>query len=134
MDVSVKKLIECFYNQLWNNQNEDLASEILSVDFCFRGSLGFEKHGQQGFVEYMRSIHAALADYHCAIEELIIESNHAAARMKFSGKHKDTFLNFPATGRIVQWSGAAFFEIQNNRIQKLWVLGDVDSIKIQLSH
>jgi predicted ester cyclase len=38
-----------------------------------------------------------------------------------------------ATGRQVRWAGAAFFRIAAARIVSLWVLGDVEGLKQQLS-
>jgi hypothetical protein len=41
--MSPKKLIERFYNEVWNRADEVVAREILHPEFCFRGSLGEEK-------------------------------------------------------------------------------------------
>ena len=41
----MRKLVERFYNELWNGANERVAHEILSENFKFRGSLGVEKQG-----------------------------------------------------------------------------------------
>ena len=43
--MSPKRLIERFYNELWNRADEVVAREILHPEFCFRGSLGEEKRG-----------------------------------------------------------------------------------------
>ena len=80
----------------------------------------------------MRSIHAALADYECIIDDIIESGSRAAARMRFRGMHRGLFFGVPATGREVMWSGAAFFTIDAGRIFRLWVLGDIDAVKRQL--
>ncbi len=38
----------------------------------------------------------------------------------------------PATGRVVAWTGAAFFATDARLITEVWVLGDVDALKRQL--
>lgn len=127
-----KALVERFYHELWNKADEAVAGEILAEDFRFRGSLGPEKRGQDGFIEYLRSVHAALGEYHCRIEDLITTGDRAAARMTFSGRHRGRFFDVEATGREIAWAGAAFFTIRDGRIAALWVLGDIDSVKQQL--
>lgn len=96
-----KQLIEQFYYELWNKKNEKVAWDILSPDFRFRGSLGTEKYGVEGFLEYMRSIHVSLSDYECIIEELVITEYKAAAKMRFRGHHQADFLGVPPMGRQI---------------------------------
>ena len=127
-----KDLVESFYREVWNNADETVAREILDQDFRFRGSLGPETRGRDGFIDYMRSIHQALGDYVCVIEDLIATEDRAAARMTFKGKHRGVFFGVEATGREIEWAGAAVFTVNGNRITDLWVLGDIDSVKQQL--
>ena len=66
-------------------------------------------HLVQRFYHYMRSIHAALANYRCVIDDLIETDNRAAARMRFRGTHRGPFFGTPPTGNDIEWIGAAFF-------------------------
>ncbi|MEM9062299.1 MAG: ester cyclase [Pseudomonadota bacterium] len=131
-ETTPTRLIERFYNEVWNRADEDVAREILHADFRFRGSLGPEKRGPDGFIEYMRSVHAALGGYICTIVSIVEEGPRAAARMEFHGVHRDVFFGAPATGREIRWAGAAFFETDDMQITALWVLGDIDAVKAQL--
>jgi predicted ester cyclase len=126
------RLVERFYYDLWNTANETLAWEILHPDFQFRASLGPEKIGPGGFIEYMRLIHTALSGYRCTIQELLESGERVAARLSFGGVHRAMFFGIPRTGREIVWSGAAFFHIIRFQIVSLWVLGDVDAVKRQL--
>jgi steroid delta-isomerase-like uncharacterized protein len=132
MTVTAASLVERFYHQVWNRADEVVAREILHPDFRFRASLGPERRGPDGFIEYMRSIHAALADYTCQIEDLVATANRAAARMSFTGIHRARFFGVEATGRVITWAGGAFFTTDGDRITELWVLGDIDRVKQQL--
>lgn len=127
-----RALIERFYSDIWNRRDFGAADEILSADFRFRGSLGSETAGIPAFLDYVKSVHAALADYSCVIDELIAADASTAARMTFSGTHRGPLFGVPATGKTVSWTGAAFFHAAGHRIQSLWVLGDVDGLKRQL--
>lgn len=128
------RLVERFYQEVWNQADEAVAREILAHDFQFRASLGLEMSGVDAFISYMRSIHAALSDYTCTILDLIEQDDRAAARLRFAGRHRGEFLGVAPTGREIAWSGAAFFTVKDGRIASLWVLGDVKAIKQQLGH
>ncbi|HWM61353.1 MAG TPA: ester cyclase [Rhizomicrobium sp.] len=127
-----RNLVERFYNDIWNRQDFAAAEEILTPDFRFRGSLGSETIGIPAFLAYAQSIHAALADYRCTIEEMVADDIHIAARMTFTGLHRGRLFGVEATGRTVAWAGAAFFQVAQMRTVSLWVLGDVEGLKQQL--
>ena len=129
---SMSHLIGRFYDEVWNRGREQVAQEILAPSFRFRGSLGPEARGPDEFIGYTRSVHAAVAEFTCAVEELIVDGPRAAARMTFSGRHRGVLFGVAPTGRYLSWSGAAFFSSTDGRISELFVLGDVDDLKRQL--
>lgn len=127
-----RRLVERFYYEVWNTGDETVAREILDPDFRFRGSLGPERVGLAGFIDYMRAIRMALADYQCIIDDLIDSDTRVAARMRFRGIHIGQFFGKLPTCREITWSGAAFFTMDRGRITELGVLGDIDAVKQQL--
>lgn len=132
MTADPKTLVERFYAEVWNQADEAVAREILHPDLSFKASLGPVRTGPEGFVTYLRSVHAALADFRCIIEELIATQDSAAARMRFVGVHRAEFFGVPATGREITWAGGAFFKVAGGQIAEIWILGDIDSVKSQL--
>ena len=132
MPVTPRSLVERFYHEVWNRADGAVARAILDPGFRFRASLGPERVGPEGFIEYLRSIHAALGDYTCHIEDLVATEHRAVARMRFVGVHRGKLFGVEATGRTVRWAGAAFFTTDGERIVELWVLGDIDAVKQQL--
>ncbi|HHL45456.1 MAG TPA: hypothetical protein ENJ24_02670 [Gammaproteobacteria bacterium] len=121
-----------FYEVIWNEHNKGAVPEVLHESFKFRGSLGLEKQGHAGFIEYLDMVHAALADYRCEIKELVSEESRVFAKMQFSGLHQGEFMGFNPTGRRLVWDGAALFHFQGGKVVSLWVLGDLESLRVQL--
>jgi steroid delta-isomerase-like uncharacterized protein len=130
--VTAKALVERFYDVVWNKADERAAREILDPSFVFRASLGPELRGPDGFIAYLRSVHAALENFICTVEDMIATEDRAAARMRFRGVHRAKFFGVEATGREITWNGAAFFAARDGRIAELWVLGDVEAVMRQL--
>lgn len=132
MDDVARRLIERFYEEVWNARDEAVAYDILATSINFRGSLGSERRGIEAFLDYVREVHKALGDYRCTIDELVDHSNRVAARMTFVGIHQDLFMGVAATGRRISWAGAAFFTIEDCKIASIWVLGDIEAVRRQL--
>jgi steroid delta-isomerase-like uncharacterized protein len=128
-----RELVERFYDVVWNRADEAEARRILSSDFCFRASLGPELRGPGGFIAYLRSVRAALPNFICTIEDMIETEDRAAARMSFRGTHRGKFFGVEPTGRDIHWAGAAFFTVRDGQIAELWVLGDVEAVRRQLT-
>ncbi len=123
--MSTPQLVEAFYKRIWNNGDLAAAAELLSEEFCFRGSLGSEMRGRDAFCDYVRSVRGALADYHCEILACVAEGNQAFAKMRFRGVHVGAFRGHQPTGKPVHWLGAALFRFDRSLIAELWVLGDL---------
>lgn len=123
--MSAPKLVQDFYQRIWNAGQLEAVSVLLSDDFTFRGSLGSEWRGRDGFAEYVRSVRGALSNYQCEILECVAEDNRAFAQMRFSGTHRSEFRGYLPTGLPVHWLGAALFRFEGDAIADLWVLGDL---------
>ncbi|MGI9383485.1 MAG: ester cyclase [Methyloligellaceae bacterium] len=132
MTADPKTLVERFYAEVWNQADEAVAHEILHPSLSFKASLGPVRTGPDGFIAYLRSVHAALDGFRCIIEELIATEDRAAARMTFVGTHRAEFFGVAATGRQITWSGGAFFRVDGGQIAEIWILGDIDAVKSQL--
>jgi len=127
-----RTLVQRFYGEIWDRWDKDVAYEILTEDFLFRGSLGADRRGIDGFLDYVDRVRTALGDYRSDIGEMVEEPDRLAVKMTFSGDHRAEFFGVPATGKRISWSGAAFFGFRDGRISQLWVLGDIDAVKTQL--
>jgi len=121
-------LVEAFYRRIWNTGELDAAPELLAKDFVFRGSLGAELRGIPAFLDYVRPIRTALAEYRCDILECVADGRQAFAKMRFGGRHVGAFRGFAPTGKHVEWLGAALFKFDGGVIAELWVLGDLASL------
>jgi steroid delta-isomerase-like uncharacterized protein len=131
--VTIRELVASFYADIWNEGDLSAVPTLLREDFTFRGSLGAERTGHDGFAAYVTMVRGALADYRCDVLDLVAEDQRAFARMRFSGLHVGEFLGFAPTGRRIEWLGAALFTMgEDGRIADLWVLGDVATLTAQL--
>lgn len=130
--MSVRALVESFYDRLWNRVDLGFASEILHPDVSFRGSVGVAAVGRTAVCGYVTMVTTALADYRCDVETLVADGPSAAAKVRFSGVHRGAFLGYPPTGRRIEWMGAGFFLAEEDMLRDIWVLGDLATLRTQL--
>ncbi len=128
----VRDLVRVFYEKFWNEVDLAKADEILHPDVTFRGSVGVGARGRREVCDYVLMVTTALSGYRCDVEALIADGDSAAAKVRFSGIHTGDFLGHPPTGRRVEWTGAAFFAADENKLCDIWVLGDLESLRSQL--
>lgn len=126
------RLIQAFYDAIWNRHGKSAIPVLLDDDFSFRGSLGQLRHGHAGFAEYVDFVPAALDNYRCDIQEIIAEGSKAFTRMLFSGIHRGEFFNYPPPFKRVEWGGDAVFSFGGAKITGLRVLGDLHGLMRQL--
>jgi predicted ester cyclase len=119
-----RRLVERFYSDLWNDWNIDVADEILTADFRFRGSLGKQLTGREEFRGYVEMIRSAFPDWHNRIDELIECGDTVAARLTWTGTHRGRLGDVEATRARIRYVGAAFFRFRGEKISEAWIVGD----------
>ncbi|MFM7080671.1 MAG: ester cyclase [Actinomycetota bacterium] len=130
--MSIIRLVERFYGELWNEVNLLAAAEILHPEVSFRGSVGLGASGRAEVCDYISMVTTALSEYRCDVQGVIANGNRAAVKVRFAGIHVGEFLGYQPTGRGVEWMGAGFFTSSEDLLQDIWVLGDVVTLKTQL--
>ena len=128
----MEHLVRRFYDDLWNRWDDGAVTDVLAPGFAFRGSLGTETVGPDGWRGYRDTIRAGSADFHNEVLTLVVDGDTAAARLRYSGTHTGELAGIPATGRRFEYAGAAFFTARDGRLASAWVLGDLAGLRSQL--
>jgi steroid delta-isomerase-like uncharacterized protein len=132
MGVKIEDLIGRFYTELWNQWDDAVVEQVLADEFVFRGSMGTETRGPDGWRGYRETICPGSPDFHNEVIELVAAEQRAAARLRYTGHHAGTLAGIPATGRWFEYVGAAFFTSAEGRLTSAWILGDLDGLRRQL--
>jgi predicted ester cyclase len=120
----VHKLIEAYYEDIWNSMDMSRIPELLLPEFSFCGALGHECVGYEAFESYVDRMHASLENYSVTVVDLVVEGERAFARTRYHGMHTGDFFGYRPTGKLVSWEGAVLFTIRENRIESLWAVVD----------
>lgn len=128
-DEAMAALVVRFYEELWNRWDDAAVEQVLAEDFRFRGSLGNQTTGRDGWRSYRDLTRGYAPDFHNDIVSLVTDHDRAAARLTYTGTHLGSVLGFAPTGRRFSYSGAAFFTASNGLLSDAWVLGDLDTLR-----
>jgi steroid delta-isomerase-like uncharacterized protein len=121
-------LIHRFYEGLWNEGRLEVADEILAEDIRFRGSLGTEVEGRDGFLGYVERVRAAFPDFHNRIDDLIDAGDRAVVRLTCTGTHQGDVFGIAPTGRRISYVAIAIFKFGDEMIEEGWVVGDTHEV------
>ena len=66
-----------FYARLWEARDLAAMNSILHNDFTFRGPPEDENRGHRGFADYVDMVHAALDEFRCVTEDLVLPCSHS---------------------------------------------------------
>jgi predicted ester cyclase len=55
-----------------------------------------------------------------------------AARALYNGTHQGKLMEFEATNNRIRYHGASFFQMKEDKIFDIWVLGDLNTLYEQL--
>jgi predicted ester cyclase len=127
-----RELVKRFISDIWNRGEVELIPDVCHPSLRFNGHVGMDRVGHEGFSRMVTTVRDALTDYHCEIHSMVVETNKAFCRLRFTGKHTGNLLGYPPTGKTVAWMGASEFTCKNGKILKVWELGDVKSLEVQL--
>jgi len=127
-----RELVKKFISDIWNRGEVEMIPKVCHPSLRFNGHVGMDRVGHEGFERMVTTVRESLTDYHCEIHSMVVESNKAFCRLRFTGKHTGNLLGFAPTGKTVSWMGASEFTCKNGKILKVWELGDVKSLEDQL--
>ena len=130
--ATIRDLVMRFYHVLWNEWDDDAVDTTLAPEVTFRGSLGQQTIGRDGWRHYRDQIQRGAPDFHNDVVELIADDHRAAAGLKFTGTHLGPLLGIPPTGHTFTYNGAGFFTAVDDLITDIWVIGDLDELRRQL--
>ena len=117
-------LIKSFYLELWNKGNFDIVSNILLEKITLRDSLGIHTRGLNEFQEYYNQLIKAFPDLHFQIEDVLVEGNKAAVKLRYSGTHKGQVFEIQPTFNEINNQEVVICTFEHDGIADIWMLGD----------
>ncbi len=124
------------FEELWNKNKLDIASEIFADDAVFHGLVGQYPPGLDGFIQYAETTRASFSDIHFTIEDCIAMNDRVVIRWSSTSTHESEWMGAPGTGKRVGFTGTSIYRMVDGKIVEVWsnfdLLGLFQQVGFQL--
>jgi steroid delta-isomerase-like uncharacterized protein len=117
-----KAIVRRYFEQVLNEQHDDLAEEFLAENIELHGS-GLAP-GLEVVKQWLTMFLAAFPDGQYTIEDVVAEEDRVVARTTFNGTHQAEMQGIPATGTAVSMPSITIFRLDNGKIAEGWLAND----------
>jgi steroid delta-isomerase-like uncharacterized protein len=128
MSIEENKHLVRRYQDIYNSNELDRLTEVLSEDLLTPNIMPGIPHGVEGAKAAHRIMLAGFPDYQTIIEDMIAEGDRVAARIKMTGTHTGEFMGIPSTEKWISFTGIYMVRIANGKIVEHW--GEEDSVSL----
>jgi predicted ester cyclase len=120
------ELVERFWRAFLDTGPAGAAAiaDLVTPDVQFRGSLGIAVRGAEGIADYCLQIRKVFQGFTVELREVISSGNRVAARLAFSGTHREELFGIAPTGKHLRFSGTAWMTLEGDRFSEIRVTGD----------
>src|SRR6266542_1986665 len=115
-----------------NRQDLDAVEALFAPDYTFHAPGVPVPMDRAGFRQFASTFFAALPDVHHTIEDEIVGTERAAARITVVGTHRGAFQGIPPTGRSVALEALNLYRLAGGQIAEHWISFDSASLLRQL--
>ncbi|MBS0430210.1 MAG: ester cyclase [Proteobacteria bacterium] len=116
------------YIDVLNRQDWDSLGEYVADDVVHNG----RALGVAGYRAMLAQDYRDIPDLHFAIERMVCEPPHVAARLRFHCTPVGRFLGLDVNGRTVDFTENVFYAWRDGRIAEVWSVIDKAAIEAQL--
>ena len=128
MSIEENKEIVCRYQEIYNRNDLDALSEVVSEGLLTPKIMPGIPAGIEGAKAAHRIMLAGFPDYQTTIDDLFAEGDKVAARITMSGTNTGSFMGIPPTGKYVSFTGIYIARLANGKIVEHW--GDEDGVSL----
>jgi steroid delta-isomerase-like uncharacterized protein len=101
--------------EIWNAKNPLLLEELYSDD-CVIHTPDGEVHGVEGSKRLYHTYTSAFPDMQFEIQQIVAEDDTASAQLVFTGTHKGSLGEIPASGNFVKVANNCFFRFADGKV------------------
>jgi steroid delta-isomerase-like uncharacterized protein len=127
-----KALVLRWFEELSESRFESLYEEVFSPDSKQYMPPNAEPVSFEEFKPLAAETYKAFPLIDHRVEDIIAEGDKVVAKVLVHAVHGGEFAGVPATGRALEWTAIAIFQIKDGKVEARWELADVLGIYEQL--
>lgn len=115
------RLIERYFEEVWNQGKVDVLDELLTSDYRNHSpGLPDPLPGPAGLKPIVLMMRSGIPDLHYTIEDLVVAADRVAACVRLTGTHTGGFFGIAPTGKSIDVRQMQIEWIRDGRICQHW--------------
>lgn len=119
---SNKELVRTYLNA-FNERDREQLSDLLADEAVEHG-IHEELEGADEILEFLDRYVETFPDYSGETEAMVADGDTVAVRYTVSGTHQGEYLDIEPTGFKAEWTGMAFYRVEDDEIAEIWIEED----------
>ena len=127
-----KALILKWFGEVTKDNFESLYGELFAADSKQYIPPNAEPLSFEEYKPMAQRIYVAFPEISHTVKDIVAEGDRVVAKIVVHTVHKGEFYGIPATGKELEWTSIAIFQISEGKIKARWEIADVVGILHQL--
>ena len=90
------------------------------IDANYKDNSPAQARGPEDVVKILQTVAAIFPDLSYTILDMFTDNDRVATRIRFSGTHSQTYIDAPASGKIITWEALEHFSVKHGKIVESW--------------
>jgi steroid delta-isomerase-like uncharacterized protein len=121
-----------FYDEVFTEGNLDAIDELAHDDFVEHEEMPGLPPTKEGVRLFTAAMLQAFPDLAVSVEDIIVEDNKAASRVRFSGTHRGEFMGIPPTDKKINIQVIDIMAYRDGKATDHWGVTDQMGMMVQL--
>ena len=127
-----KAVVLRWFSEITESNFETLYEELFAADCKHYIPPNAEPLSFEAFKPMAQQIYVAFPEITHIVDEIVAEGDKVVAKVLVRTVHKGEFYGIPATGKELEWTSIAIFQLSEGKIKARWEIADVPGIMHQL--
>jgi steroid delta-isomerase-like uncharacterized protein len=134
MAKDIRALSREWFEVVWNNRDDSGIERLAAPDVIVNGldESGKPVIGTQLFRKFRAAFLSAFPDIHIDVEDVMVEGDKTAVRLRFSGTHTGQGIGIPPTGNPFTATAIVIIRWREGKIAESWNEFDAAGMTRQL--
>lgn len=125
-------MIQRLTKEFWNDGKVAALDHVFAADFDDHSAAPGLAPGREGLKQMMLPFRAAFSQPQATVDDAIAEGAKVAWRWTFRGTHTGPFMDIPATGKTITFTGITIDRFADGQIVERWSQSDFMGLMQQL--
>jgi steroid delta-isomerase-like uncharacterized protein len=127
-----KAIVLRWFGELSKSNFDALYEELFAPDSKQYMPPNAEPMSFEEFKPMAKGLYEVFPEIEHTVEDIVAEGDKVVAKVLVHTVHQGEFARIPATGKDLEWTGIAIFQIKDGKIQARWEIADIFGLYEQL--